>query len=70
MASFGWMKGRANSCHFWNRLWGDKFHRLTGKRLSVNLTIAKIAWLKAHKADVFAQTRKYPDVHAFGSRGK
>ena len=43
----------------------DKFHRLTGKRLSVNLTIAKIAWLKAHRADVFAQTRKYVDVHAF-----
>lgn len=43
----------------------DRFHRLTGKRLSVNLTIAKIAWLKAHRADVFAQTRKYLDVHAF-----
>ena len=43
----------------------DKFHRLTGKKLSVNLTIAKIAWLKAHRADVFAQTRKYVDVHAF-----
>src|SRR5512134_863228 len=43
----------------------DKFHRLTGKRLSVNLTIAKIAWLKEHRPDVFAQTRKYLDVHAF-----
>jgi xylulokinase len=43
----------------------DKFHRLTGKKLSVNLTITKIAWLKAHRADVFAQSRKYVDVHAF-----
>ncbi len=43
----------------------EEFHRLTGKRLSVNLTIAKIAWLKENRADVFAQTRKYLDVHAF-----
>jgi sugar (pentulose or hexulose) kinase len=43
----------------------DQFHRLTGKRLSVNLTIAKIAWLKEHRPDVFAQTRKYLDVHGF-----
>lgn len=43
----------------------DQFHRLTGKRLSVNLTIAKIAWLKVHRPDVFAQTRKYVDVHAY-----
>jgi xylulokinase len=43
----------------------DKFHRLTGKRLSVNLTIAKIAWLKEHRPEVFAQTRKYLDVHGF-----
>ena len=43
----------------------DKFHRLTGKRLSVNLTIAKIAWLREHKPEVFAQTRKYLDVHGF-----
>jgi xylulokinase len=43
----------------------DKFHRLTGKRLSVNLTIAKIAWLKQHRPDIFAQTRTYADVHGF-----
>src|SRR5690349_19683406 len=34
-------------------LGGDNFHRLTGKRLSVNLTIAKIAWLKEHRPEVF-----------------
>lgn len=42
-----------------------EFHRLTGKRLSVNLTIAKIAWIKQHRPDVFARTCKYVDVHGF-----
>src|SRR5512142_425004 len=32
----------------------DDFHRLTGKRLSVNLTIAKIAWLKEYQPNIFA----------------
>ena len=41
------------------------FQQHTGKRLSVNLTIAKIAWLKEHEPDVFARTYKYLDVHAF-----
>jgi sugar (pentulose or hexulose) kinase len=41
------------------------FHQLTGKRLSVNLTIAKIAWLKEYLPDVFARTSKYLDVHGF-----
>lgn len=41
------------------------FHRLTGKRLSVNLTIAKIAWLKEYLPDIFARTYKYLDVHSF-----
>lgn len=43
----------------------EEFHRLTGKRLSVNLTIAKIAWLKQYRPDVFAKTHKYLDVHGF-----
>jgi sugar (pentulose or hexulose) kinase len=43
----------------------EHFHRLTGKRLSVNLTIAKIAWLKEYRPDIFARTSKYLDVHAF-----
>jgi sugar (pentulose or hexulose) kinase len=41
------------------------FHKLTGKRLSVNLTIAKIAWLKKYRPAVFAQADKYLDVHSF-----
>jgi sugar (pentulose or hexulose) kinase len=43
----------------------EAFHRLTGKRLSVNLTIAKIAWLKEYRPDTFARTCKYLDVHGF-----
>ncbi len=41
------------------------FHRQTGKRLSVNLTIAKIAWLKQNQPGIFARAFKYLDVHAF-----
>ena len=41
------------------------FHKLTGKRLSVNLTIAKIAWLKQYRPDIFSRTIKYLDVHSF-----
>jgi sugar (pentulose or hexulose) kinase len=41
------------------------FHQLTGKHLSVNLTIAKIAWLKEYQPDIFARTCKYLDVHSF-----
>jgi sugar (pentulose or hexulose) kinase len=43
----------------------EAFHRLTGKRFSVNLTIAKIAWLKEYRPDIFARTCKYLDVHGF-----
>jgi xylulokinase len=43
----------------------EDFHRLTGKRLSVNLTIAKIAWLKEYRPDIFSRTWKYLDVHSF-----
>ena len=43
----------------------ENFHRITGKHLSVNLTIAKIAWLKEHQPDIFVRTYKYLDVHSF-----
>ena len=43
----------------------ENFHQLTGKRLSVNLTIAKIAWFKEYRPDIFARTCKYLDVHSF-----
>jgi xylulokinase len=43
----------------------DSFHRLTGKPLSANLTISKIAWLREHEPHIFEQTARYMDVHAF-----
>lgn len=43
----------------------EDFHALTGKRLSVNLTITKIAWLREHRPDLFARTSRYLDVHSF-----
>ncbi len=49
-----------------SRLWGENsFHRLTGKPLSANLTIAKIAWLREHEPEVFARAFRYLDVGAF-----
>jgi sugar (pentulose or hexulose) kinase len=44
---------------------GTSFHGLTGKRLSVNLTIVKIAWLKKFRPDIFTRTCKFLDVHSF-----
>ncbi len=43
----------------------ERFHRITGKRLSRNLTIAKIRWLRRHEPRCFAATRWYLDTHAY-----
>ena len=43
----------------------DSFHRETGKPLSGNLTVTKIAWLRAHEPDMFARTALWADVHAY-----
>jgi xylulokinase len=43
----------------------QRVHRETGKPLSGNLSLAKIAWLQAHEPDVAARTAKYLDVAAF-----
>lgn len=42
-----------------------RFHRITGKRLSRNLTIAKILWLQRHEPHVFGAARQYMDTHAY-----
>lgn len=62
-----WMDERARELvPVLERAFGQQaFHQQTGKRLSVNLTIAKIAWLREHRPEVFARTSKYLDVHAF-----
>jgi len=43
----------------------ERIHRETGKPLSVNLMLGKIAWLHKYEPDVFAHTAKYLDVAAF-----
>jgi len=43
----------------------ETFHRTTGKPLSVNLSIGKIAWLRQYEPDVFVRTARYLDVHAY-----
>ena len=46
--------------------WGKEgFHRITGKPLSANLTIAKIAWLQRHEPQTFRRAAWYLDVAAF-----
>jgi sugar (pentulose or hexulose) kinase len=44
---------------------GDRFHQLTGKRLSRNLTIAKILWLRRNEPQIFAAARWHLDTHAY-----
>ncbi|MGC9523660.1 MAG: xylulokinase [Anaerolineae bacterium] len=43
----------------------DRFHAETGKPLSGNLAVGKLAWLRAHEPEVFARTHKVLDVGAF-----
>lgn len=43
----------------------ERIHHETGKPLSGNLTLAKIAWLRRYEPDTFARTAKYLDVAAF-----
>ncbi len=41
------------------------FHRETGKPLSGNLTVAKIAWLREHEPQTYRQARRYLDVAGY-----
>ena len=43
----------------------DRFHNITGKPLSGNLTISKIAWLQEHQPGLIRKTAKFLDNHAF-----
>lgn len=42
-----------------------EFQRLTGKPLTGNLTVGKIAWIKENEPELFSRTAKYLDVQAF-----
>jgi len=43
----------------------ERFHQITGKPLSGNLSVAKIAWLREHEAETFGHTHSFLDAHAF-----
>ncbi len=67
IAAILWMDDRAASLlpEIETAIGGERFHRITGKRLSRNLTIAKICWLRRHEPRCFAATRWYLDTHAY-----
>jgi len=62
-----WMDERAAPLlpELGHELGKDYFHRITGKPLSVNLSLPKIAWLRQNQPRVFTHTKYYLDVHAF-----
>ncbi|MBN1123088.1 MAG: FGGY-family carbohydrate kinase [Anaerolineae bacterium] len=43
----------------------ERFHQITGKVLSGNLTVSKMAWLKENEPDLFERTDKFADVQAY-----
>jgi xylulokinase len=62
-----WMDERARSLLpvLERRLGGDAFLQRTGKPLSGNLAVGKIAWLAEHEPHTFAQAAMYLDTHAY-----
>lgn len=48
-----------------NLIGAERFHQITGKPLTGNLTFSKIAWLRENDPDLFHNAAKYLDVHAF-----
>lgn len=48
-----------------NLFGADRFHQITGKPLTGNLTISKIAWLKQNEPDIFDKSTKFLDVQAY-----
>jgi sugar (pentulose or hexulose) kinase len=47
------------------RIGRERFHRITGKPLTTNPSVTKIAWLVQHEPDLVARTHKFLDAHAF-----
>jgi sugar (pentulose or hexulose) kinase len=43
----------------------DRIHQQSGKPLSGNLSLSKIAWLRAHEPEVFADTHHFLDVAGY-----
>jgi xylulokinase len=47
------------------RIGKERFHRITGKPLTTNPSVTKIAWLLQHEPELAARTYKFLDAHAF-----
>ncbi len=47
------------------RIGRERFHRITGKPLTTNPSVTKIAWLMQHEPELVARTHKFLDAHAF-----
>jgi len=43
----------------------QRIHQITGKPLSGNLTLGKIAWIKENEPDIFRNTARFLDVAAY-----
>lgn len=43
----------------------DSFHAVTGKPLTSNLTVAKIAWLQENEPEIFKASARFLDVQAY-----
>ncbi len=62
-----WMDERAHSLldKLVTRYGADHFLQVTGKPLSGNLTVGKIAWLRQNEPRVFQDAHMFLDVHAY-----
>jgi xylulokinase len=62
-----WMDVRARSLMpaFEREIGRQRFHQITGKPLSGNLTVLKIKWLREFEPDIFVKTSKFVDVAAY-----
>jgi xylulokinase len=47
------------------RIGRNRFHQITGKPLTTNPSVTKIAWLVQNEPDFVARTHKFLDAHAF-----
>jgi sugar (pentulose or hexulose) kinase len=47
------------------RIGRERFHQITGKPLTTNPSVTKIAWLMQNEPEVVARTHKFLDAHAF-----
>jgi xylulokinase len=62
-----WMDVRARLLmqDFQKDIEADRFHKMTGKPLSGNLTLLKIRWLQENEPAIFQEASKFVDVAAY-----